>query len=237
MLEITLEKLSPRLFMISQMVKGTVLADVGTDHAYLPIALMREKRIVRAVASDVHKGPITRAKENVLQNNFSDEITVLLTDGLTGLHRYTPTDIVIAGMGGDLIAKILDSAPWAKDAQYHFILQPMTKAHHLRKYLYDNGFAINEECFAKEEMRVYLALSCRYRGEKERYTDLDCYTGKTAVSCPNPIHAEYLAQIRSVFQKRMAGMAFAETVEKEEIAWLKDAIETLTKSIEKRNAQ
>ncbi len=232
-----MEKLSPRLFMLSQMVKGTVLADVGTDHAYLPITLMREKKIVRAIASDIHKGPILRAKENVLQNGFVKEITILRTDGLQGLDAHAPTDIVIAGMGGDLIANILEKAPWVKDKKYHLILQPMTKAHHLRRYLYENGFAIEKECFAKEELRVYLAISCRYSDKRENYMDLDFYTGKTAISCQKPIHAEYLKQVCTVFEKRLAGMAVAQKENQAETAWLKEALATITESIEKGNIQ
>ncbi len=227
-------ELTPRLKAIADFVaNGAVLADIGTDHAYLPLALAEQSRIVRAVASDVHQGPVDRANANVTAHGMDSIITVQKADGLAGIEAYCPTDIVIAGMGGDLIATILQNAPWVRDAQYHLILQPMTKAEHLRHCLWENGYAIENEAFVQEELRVYQVLSCRYTAERTPHTKLDTYTGKllsTPLTTPQNLHLQSLV---SLFEKKLAGMALTENVSNEEKVWLQSAINDLTERTNK----
>ena len=104
-------KLDARLLAVASMVrKGAYLADVGTDHAYLPVYLAEENIIAGAVASDIHKGPLESADKNIREAGFSDKIQTLLTDGLQGVEKYPVTDIAIAGMGGLMIRNILEKA-------------------------------------------------------------------------------------------------------------------------------
>ena len=139
-------KLDNRLLAVASCVeKGAYLADIGTDHAYLPIHLLREGIISGAVACDINAGPIESARMHIAAAGYSDRIDTLLTDGLYGVEPYAPDDILIFGMGGDLIVKILSEAPWIKNERIGLILQPMSRVSTLRQWLCENGFLITGE--------------------------------------------------------------------------------------------
>ncbi|MBO7292702.1 MAG: SAM-dependent methyltransferase [Clostridia bacterium] len=158
--------LSPRLTMASALVRpGARFADVGTDHAYLPIHLLKRGQISYAVAADVAEGPLDRARENLDAAGLLDKVKLLLTDGLAGMEGLSLTDIAICGMGGELIAAILAAAPFVRDPALRLILQPMTKADALRTYLAAEGFSVFSERYAVEDGRVYLCLGATYDGE------------------------------------------------------------------------
>lgn len=161
--------------MLAELVrKGARLADVGTDHAYLPAYLLKTGRIPFAVASDIAEGPLQKAVQHLSGLNQPGKWVAVQTPGLTGIENYLPEDIVIAGMGGEMILSILDSAPFVKDPRIHLILQPMTKPELLRRYLAENGFEILEERIAREgtagegdllqKERFYQAILCRFSG-------------------------------------------------------------------------
>lgn len=162
-------KLTPRLLTALPYVRsGRLLADIGTDHAYLPIYLceagiltpVTAKNAERlcAVASDINKGPVERADLHVAAAGLSDRIRTVQTDGLHGLEVYDPEDIVIFGMGGELIASILDAAPWARAVGKRLILQPMTHADRLRAYLCEAGLTVTGETLSREGERLYQTL-------------------------------------------------------------------------------
>ena len=121
---------------------GGTVADIGTDHAYLPIEIIKKGLSQRAVACDINRGPIESARRNIEAAGLSDRIDTMQTDGLHGVEGFHPTDILIFGMGGELIAKILSEAPWVKDEGIGLILQPMSHAEILRRWLSENGFSI-----------------------------------------------------------------------------------------------
>ena len=162
-------KLTPRLMTAVPYVRGgRLLADIGTDHAYLPIYLCEQGRLTPvtagngeslcAIASDINKGPVERADQHVATAGLSGVIRTRQTDGLTGLDVYDPDDIVIFGMGGELIAAILESAPWVNREGRRLILQPMTHAEKLRAYLLSTGFAIVGETLSREGDRLYQTI-------------------------------------------------------------------------------
>ena len=162
-------KLTPRLLTAVPFVRGgRLLADVGTDHAYLPIYLCEQRRLTPvtakngetlcALASDVNKGPVERADEHIAAAWLTGIIRTAQTDGLSGLDAYDPDDIVIFGMGGELIASILEAAPWVRGAGKRLILQPMTHAEKLRAYLLSAGFAIVGETLSREGDRIYQTI-------------------------------------------------------------------------------
>ena len=144
--------------------QGAVLADIGTDHAYLPIYLVASGRISRAVAADIGEGPIALARANVAAAGLSDRIEAVMTDGLFGLADKGITDITICGMGGELISRILQDAPFVKEKGIRLILQPMSRAATLRRYLAENGFAILAERPCRAAGRVYSCLCAEYDG-------------------------------------------------------------------------
>lgn len=167
-------KLTPRLMTAVPFVRpGRLLADIGTDHAYLPIYLCEQRRltpvaagngeVLCAVAADINKGPVERADEHIAAARLTAYIRTVQTDGLRGLDVYDPDDIVIFGMGGELIAAILEAAPWAAGTGKRLILQPMTHAEKLRAYLLSAGFAIVAETLSREGDRIYQTLCAEPR--------------------------------------------------------------------------
>ena len=177
--------LDARLLSAAKFVReGSYVCDVGTDHAYLPVYLVLIGRSVRALASDINKGPVMRAKESVDKYGVSDKIEVALGDGLTGADKYPITDIVIAGMGGELISSILDAAKWIQNEKYRLILQPMTHAEILREYLINNGFSIIDEDIVTEQKdrKIYQIICAEYSGKNDRYTTDELYLGRHNIS-------------------------------------------------------
>ncbi|MBQ8398353.1 MAG: SAM-dependent methyltransferase [Clostridia bacterium] len=170
--------LSPRLLLAASLVRnGAILSDVGTDHALLPAHLLLCGKIKRAIASDIVKGPLQRAEETVRKYGLQDRVATVLTPGLAGIEAYHPTDIVIAGMGGETIAQILRDAPFVKDGALRLILQPMTKGELLRDYLSSEGFLIEKEYRVKEEHRIYTILQVHYDGTPYHLDGMARYFG------------------------------------------------------------
>ena len=171
-------KVDARLSAVAELVSdGAYLADVGTDHAYLPIYLAEQGKLSGAVASDIHKGPLESAEKNIREAGFSDLIHTVLTDGLQGLEPYPVTDVVIAGMGGLMIKGILEKATAFKEKSPNFILQPMQHIPELRRYLGENGFSIRKETQATAEGKFYQIILCVYDGTVKTETELELLLG------------------------------------------------------------
>ncbi len=161
-------KLKGRLSLCARFVReGSRLADIGTDHAYLPIALCSSGKTPYALACDINPLPLNSARENIARYGLSDRIQTRLCDGLSGVMPSEADDIVIAGMGGELIAAIISACPWVKDAEKLLILQPMTRHEALMRYLYSNGFEVIRQGAALDEGKYYTVIAARYDG-KER---------------------------------------------------------------------
>ncbi len=170
--------LDGRLSVCAALVRsGTKLADVGTDHAYLPIWLALNGRIASAVASDIRQKPLDSGLENIRKYGCENIISVRLCSGLDDIHSEEADDIVMAGMGGELIAKLIDNAPWIKSNDKRLILQPMTKAHILREYLFENGFDIISETPCTASGKYYTVICSEYTGKRKSYTLSDIYIG------------------------------------------------------------
>ena len=171
------KELSRRLRAAFELVReGRVLADIGTDHAYLPIALVRAGKTPLAYASDIGKGPLERAGENIKSAGFEEKIKTVLTDG-AGYFDSLAEEFIIAGMGGELIFEIISRAPFLKSDKVHLVLQPMTKIPTLRKALAENGFFIEREALVYEDDRVYTIMSVFYDGKKRALTELEAIVG------------------------------------------------------------
>jgi tRNA (adenine22-N1)-methyltransferase len=170
-------KISKRLCTASSLVRdGAVLADVGTDHAYLPIYLVQKGRIKRAVASDINVGPLKKAIENIEAYGVSGSVETFLTNGLSGIENFAPTDITICGMGGELIAEILDSCEYVKNPSVRLILQPMTCVKELREYL-QNGFSTVVENVVCEDGKIYQIMCVEYDGLYHSLSDVELEIG------------------------------------------------------------
>ncbi len=165
--------LEGRLLSVAELVRqGAVFADIGTDHAYLPIFLLREGRIARAFCSDINKGPLESAKRNAADAGLSELVTFTLADGAEALTDFGITDYAICGMGGELIADIIERAPHLRAEGVNLILQPMTKQEHLRAYLLSHGFRIISESYSEDAGKYYVAMLATYTGECQETDEL-----------------------------------------------------------------
>ena len=150
----TLE-LTPRLQILADWVpQGARLADIGTDHGYLPVWLSVRGRIASAIASDLRKGPLEHAKETG-RIYGAEHIDYRLGNGLAGIQPEETDVIVIAGMGGENIASILEAAPWTAEGNHTLLLAPHTKAEELRRFLMDNGYKILREKLVYDRGTIY----------------------------------------------------------------------------------
>ena len=148
-------ELSPRLQLLADWVpQGARFADVGTDHAYLPVWLTLHGRVTSAIASDLRKGPLERARETG-RTYGAEGIDYRLGDGLAFIRPEEADTIVIAGMGGENIASILAAAPWTADGEHTLLLSPHTKAEELRQFLMDHGYAIRREALVRDRGTIY----------------------------------------------------------------------------------
>lgn len=176
--------LNPRLLTCAGFVHpGGVVCDVGTDHALLPVYLVEQGISRRAVAADIGEGPLQSARRTISQHRLEDRIRTVLSDGLAKVPQQEITDVVIAGMGGETILHILQSCPWSL-ADMNLVLQPMTKADVLRKWLFQAGFDIVQETCAREERFLYAVMQVRFTGMIQDPDPVTVHIGRMDLSDP-----------------------------------------------------
>lgn len=155
--------LNARLLSAADFVRqGAVFADIGTDHAHLPIFLLERGQIVRAVCSDINEGPLRSAMKNAEERGYTDRCEFVLCDGARALSEKGITDIAVCGMGGELIAKIISESDIFYDEEINLVLQPMSKAGTLRKFLLSEGFEIECEAYSEDGGKRYVCLNVKY---------------------------------------------------------------------------
>ncbi|MCD8011582.1 MAG: tRNA (adenine(22)-N(1))-methyltransferase TrmK [Lachnospiraceae bacterium] len=190
----TAVKLSDRLQAVADMVTpGLVLADIGTDHAYIPIYLIEQEVIPRAIAMDVHEGPLLRAKTHIQEHGLSDRIETRLSDGLATLRPGEAQSIVLAGMGGALTIRILENAGAILNAysvssahemdSAELILQPQSEIQQVRAYLARKDWRIVREDMVFEDGKYYPMMKARWisrtaTGEKDYSRDTGRESGR-----------------------------------------------------------
>lgn len=195
--------LTPRLKMVADLVyEGRTLADIGTDHAYLPSYLILNGRTPSAIAADLRPGPLKNAQATIEQYGLQDRIKTVLSDGLDKLNKGDAQEIVMAGMGGTLMAELLSRADWIKFEDIHLVLQPQTHAEEVREFLISNGFKIIKEDAAKEDERHYIAISAVFTGDILSVTPGYLYIGKLT-ECGKPEAVEYLEIQLNFIEKRV----------------------------------
>lgn len=168
-------KLTKRLQAISNMVKrGSIPVDVGTDHGYIPVYLVQNKICKTAVACDINEGPLNSCRMLVSQSGLDDKIKCVLSNGLQSVDDEYDT-VIIAGMGGELIADILSKAE--NITSKNIILNPMTHPEIARKWLFDNGFEITSDIVVADGRRHYSVFSAEYVGNVGEKKQSDYYLG------------------------------------------------------------
>ncbi len=199
-------QLDSRLSAVASLVrKNSKFADIGTDHAYLPVFLIKNGIIDNAIAADLRKGPLNNAKETVEVYNLTEKIELRLSDGLDNFADGEVNEIVVAGMGGLLISQFVERTKWLKNRDVHLILQPMTHEEELRKTLFDNGFIIDNEVVAKDTDKLYIIISAYYYGDATAYSDLDLIVGRLPINDDN-LSKKYLAKIYSKYNKKLIAL-------------------------------
>ena len=201
--------ISPRLLSAADFVRqDAILADIGTDHAYLPLFLLAEGRIRRAVCSDINEGPLATARANVAAAGFSDRVEFTLADGADALMGRGVTDFAICGMGGELIADIIGRSSLFFDGSVRLILQPMTRRGELVKFLYSKGFRIDFESYSVDSGKTYVTLAVSYVGTPAEVSDIVAEIGSCATPCKNKeAKALYLQDRLAAYKKRAEGVA------------------------------
>lgn len=202
--------LQPRLQLLADMVPaGSRLADVGTDHGYLPVYLLQQGRISRAIASDIVDGPLQHARQTAAEYEV-DGIDFRLCPGLDAIAPHEADTVVIAGMGGETIQAILSAAPWTADGSHLLLLQPMTKVEYLRKWLVDNGYAFTEERLVWDKDHLYPVFAVR-GGTQPPLTAAQQYGGVLLDS--DPLYGAYLDERIGKLQKAVEGLQKSSVVE------------------------
>ena len=185
--------LSNRLEKISNMITEVEsVVDVGTDHAYVPIYLVNNNIIKRAIASDINKGPVKKAEDNVSRYNLQSKIECRLGGGLTTIKPYEVEAGIIAGMGGNLIRDIIEERMNVFKSLKYLIVQPVQNPEVLREYIYNNEIEIVDEAVIKEDNKFYEILKIRYSGEEQKIDPIYYEISKILVERKDPTMKEYL---------------------------------------------
>lgn len=176
-------KLTPRLQKIASLVpENSVMADIGTDHAYIPAYCILNGICQKAFAMDVNSGPLSNAEETLTRYGISDKVELRLSNGLERLSPDEADTVVIAGMGGLLIKSILENGNLKEGTT--LILQPMLAVKELRQYLYESEMAVDNEYLAKEDRKLYNIIVATV-GKKTEYTREDIVIGRNIrENCP-----------------------------------------------------
>lgn len=182
-----------------------MIADIGTDHAYLPVYLIGLGISRGAVATDINRGPLERAAANVAAAGLADRITLRLCDGLAGVEAFCPQDIFILGMGGELIARILGESEMIKNEDIRLILQPMTRQAAVREFLLCGGFCIDDEVLGEEDGRIYQLICAHYDGVRRTASTAAMLVGAGVLGSGSDLCRRYRERLSRELSASAAG--------------------------------
>ena len=183
--------ISKRLEIVADLVSNEVIADIGTDHGYVPIYLYKQGKIKKAYACDVRKGPLEKCRQNIALYGAEDVIETRLGSGLIPLRPGEAETAIMAGMGGMLIVHILEDSPEVADSLKELVLSPQRDFHEVRRYLHKIGFSIKEEHMLKEDNKPYVLMRCE-KGEEKYDREIDYLYGKLLLEKKDPVLKELL---------------------------------------------
>lgn len=215
--------LSKRLKAIAECVpQGVRVADVGTDHGYIPAYLVQNGVCPSAIASDIREGPLHSAVLTAGWAEVPDKLDFRLCPGLEGYGEDDADCIIIAGMGGEMIISVLEADPWAKRKK--LILQPQTKHHLLRKYLAENGFLLSEARLVKDAGRLYIIYVTDGEAPPNELSYTDCCVDELLIKRRDPLLRPFTEILIEKEQKRLRGLEASRNPDIEEIGRLRAAI-------------
>ncbi|MFZ5897957.1 MAG: tRNA (adenine(22)-N(1))-methyltransferase [Bacillota bacterium] len=199
-------KLGERLAAVARYVTpDAVVADIGTDHALLPLYLVEEGISPRAIAVDVADGPYTAALQAVRERGLIQLVDVRLGDGLSVVRPGEADVLVLAGMGGNTMREILDASPEVVEKASRIIVQPMEQQAAIRQWFASHGWAIVDEELVEESNRLYQVIAAE-RGEPWDATPLEMEVGPLLVKSKHPLLPRYLAGLLQKYEKILQGM-------------------------------
>jgi tRNA (adenine22-N1)-methyltransferase len=198
--------ISKRLAAVAGEINFTTMADIGTDHAYVPIFALAAGKIRKAVACDINPGPLETARKNIDAHGMSAAIETRLADGLTALRPGEADTAVLAGMGGMLIIDILFGAPAVTVSLKQLVVQPQHDVPAVRRYVHYVGFAIVNELVIYEDKNFYNVINC-HRGADVSYNERDYSLGKITAERRDDDFMRYLESERSRLEKVLAALA------------------------------
>lgn len=202
--------LDTRLELCAEFVrKGKKIADVGTDHAYLPVFLCLSGKVPSAIAADIAPSPLARGEETVRKYGVQDSVKMRLSAGLENISEDEADDIIIAGMGAETIIEIISAATWLKNPEKKLILQAMSKNERLIEYLCSEGFEIERQSATVSMGKPYTVMLVGYSGKVCECSELFSYIGK--LDPKDRIHRQYLEkQVRTLRKRAHADVRFSQ---------------------------
>lgn len=222
--------LTPRLRTIMQQVpEGARLADIGTDHALIPTALLRRGVIQSAIASDLREGPLDSAARTAKQFEVEHKLSLRLGGGLQTVKPDEADTIVIAGMGGETIAQILADDAWALDGAHLLLLQAMTAQPYLRQYLAAHGGVIQKESLCREGQRIYTVMTVVGGGKREQKKLSACCISDALLR--DPMAEEYIHKLLHREQKIAHSLETTKHQKPEELHMHREMIAVLSQAL------
>ncbi len=219
--------LSRRLSAVANMISpGLCVADIGCDHAYLAIHLIRSGTSPHVIAMDINRGPLERARQNVEEAGLSDDIELRLSDGLDKLKPGEAECIVMAGMGGPLMTEIMSRKPEICDNAREFILQPQSDVEKVRRYLEKDGFGIVAEDIVYEDGKFYPMMKAVH-GRMDLGKELYYRYGKILLEEKHPVMHKYLENDKKQLEEIRTGLLDSPETEK-----VSKRLEEITQGIE-----
>ena len=183
---------------------GDRVADVGCDHGYLGISLLLEEIASSVIASDVNRFPLDSAQHNARKYRVANRISFFLSDGVQNIPRDFDT-MVCAGMGADTMISILDAAPWLKDHRYRLVLQCQSRRPELRKYLYEQGYCIEEETLAEDGRFIYPVMLVTYKPSRP-LTPGGYHISPALLRCESPLLPTFYKRVLTGLETTVAGL-------------------------------
>ena len=202
---------------------GSRVADIGTDHGYLGIYLLQSGAARHVIACDLRKDPLENARRNAKLFGVDGEMELRLSDGLEIILPDEVDTVVMAGMGGDLIQKILSQCPWRKREGLQFILQPQSAGNVLRRWLCEDGFEIQREEPVQDGHFLYTVMDIR-QGEPAPLTPGTEYASPALLASGSPLVGNYLARVENALQETVRGLTNAEKQRPERLAYFGQAL-------------